>query len=268
MHILFCLGEEMEERSNKKRKITPKHFFRLFYTFPANTQTHQDPREQTPLVLGVPPTRCNDRLETLWHRVEKLGTVFLWGRFPLSLNDLPLILLRDFRVLLHQASLEITPEVFYGAESGTVGRPGDHGVLLFSKVPFDHLGSMDAGNILLEDDTFELLEVVVNGVLELLSQDPQVGVRVDPFWERTGPPNSLGGQAAPDLKGTTPELHSLLHKPGLQVLILKSPDISPSHGLMEMEGGLVRENHRAPEVGGLLGVFIGPLQPRFPLRWL
>jgi len=59
-----------------------------------------------------------------------------------------------------QALLEVSPEVFYGAKIGAVGRPGEDGVLLPLEISLDLVGSVNSSAILLEDDALEVVVVV------------------------------------------------------------------------------------------------------------
>ena len=130
----------------------------------------------------------------------------------------------------------------------------------------NHLGPMRSSPILLEYDPLEVLEVQVNGPLELVLQDYQICGPVNALWEAAGPSNSLACQTAPDLQLVTPKFGGWLHHFGVQLFPRESPDKSPLEGLVSVEGGLVAEDDGVPEGSRLLGVFLRPLKSRMALR--
>jgi len=89
----------------------------------------------------------------------------------------------------------------------------------------------------------KVLEVEVNGPLQLLPQNYQVGFTVKALGEAAGPSNSLAGHAPPDLKFVSTKLRNWLDKGWLKLLMGESPDNSPLQGLMGVEGGLITEDH-------------------------
>ena len=153
-----------------------------------------------------------------------------------------------------------------GDRSGEWGWPGEDGVLLPPEKVSHHLGPVWSSPILLEDDPFEVRKIVGDGGHQLVLQDGQVRGSVNTLWEAAGGSNSLAGQAPPNLKFVTPKLGHWLHHLGVQLLPRESPHKSPLDCLVGMEGGLVAEDYVVPEVGWLLGVFLGPLKARMALR--